>query len=86
MINGLPFDHAEGFGDGLGIGVALPLGGIKSGDNLLAVISWIPSTGVVVHRAATDFVVADGKITANTIDMSASGTKFVAIWTNAPDS
>ena len=84
MINGLPCDQGLGFGDGLASTNAMAVGGIKSGDNLLAVISWVPSTGVYLGRDKTDFTVADGSITAGTIDLSASGTKFVAIWTNAP--
>ncbi|MDK1104291.1 MAG: hypothetical protein QGD93_11880 [Actinomycetota bacterium] len=85
MIDGLPCDHAIGFGDGLATGNPMPLGGIKSSDNLLAVISWVPSTGVYLSRDADDFTVTAGAIEASTEDMSDSGTKFVAIWTNAPD-
>jgi hypothetical protein len=84
MIDGLPCDQAIGFGDGLVHTSALALGGIKSSDNLLAVISWVPSTGVYIGRDVTDFTVADGSITAASVDLSAAGTKFVAIWTNAP--
>ncbi len=85
MINGLPCDQGIGFGDGLGSGNPMAVGGIKSGDNLIAVISWVPSTGVYLGRDVTDFTLTDGAINAGTIDLSASGTKFVAIWTNAPD-
>ncbi len=60
--------------------------GIKSGDNLLHVVSWVPSTGVYIGRDVSDFTVADGSITAGTIDLSAAGTKFHALWTNAPAS
>ena len=84
MINGLPFDQGIGFGDGLASGNAMALGGIKSGDNLIAVISWVPSTGVYLGRDVTDFTLTDGAINAATINLSAAGTKFVAIWTNAP--
>ena len=84
MINGLPFDHAIGFGDGVAAAAATAMEGIKSGDNLIAVFSWVPSTGVVLVRDATDFTVTDGVITGATIDLSAAGTKLVAIWTNAP--
>lgn len=84
MINGLPCDQALGFGKGLAATNAMAVDGIKSGDNLLAVISWVPSTGVYLGRAVSDFTVAAGTITAGTIDLSAAGTKFVAIWTNAP--
>ena len=84
MINGLPCDQGIGFGDGLAATNAMAVGGIKSGDNLLAVISWVPSTGVYLGRDVSDFTLADGTIEAATIDLSAAGTKFVAIWTNAP--
>ena len=83
MINGLPFDHSIGFGVGAEDTVAMPLEGIKSTDNLLAVISWT-AAGVFVGRDVSDFTVADGEITAGTIDLS--NTTFVAIWTNAPAS
>ncbi len=86
MINGLPCDHALGFGDGLAATNNMAVGGIKSGDNLIAVISWVPSTGVYLGRDVTDFTVSAGNINAGTIDLSAAGTKFVAIWTNAPAS
>lgn len=84
MINGLPCDQGIGFGAGLAATNAMAVGGIKSGDNLLAVISWVPSTGIYLGRAVSDFTVTDGAINAGTIDLSATGTKFVAIWTNAP--
>ena len=84
MIHGLPCDQALGFGDGLAATNAMAVGGIKSTDNLLAVISYVPSTGVYLGRDVTDFTVADGTLTAASVDLSAAGTKFVAIWTNAP--
>ena len=62
----------------------MAVGWIKSSDNLIAVISWVPSTGVYLGRDVTDFTLTDGAINAATIDLSAAGTKFVAIWTNAP--
>ena len=62
------------------------VGGIKSTDNLLHVVSWVPSTGVYNGRDVSDFTLADGTITAGTIDLSAAGTKFSAMWTNAPAS
>ena len=84
MLNGLPCDHAIGFADGVAAAAATSMEGIESGDNLLSVISWVPSTGVYLGRDVTDFTVAAGTITAATIDLSAAGTKLVAIWTNAP--
>jgi hypothetical protein len=83
MIHGLPCDHSTGFGAGLAATNAMAVEGIKSGDNLLAVISWT-AAGVFVGQDKTDFTVAAGTITAGTIDLSS--TTFVAIWTNAPAS
>ena len=80
-INGLPCDQGIGFGAGLAATNAMAVEGIKSGDNLLAVISWT-AAGVFVGQDKTDFTVAAGTITAGTIDLSS--TTFVAIWTNAP--
>lgn len=82
-INSLPCDHSTGFGAGLAATNAMAVDGIKSGDNLLAVISWT-AAGVFVGRDVSDFTVAAGTITAGTIDLSS--TTFVAIWTNAPAS
>ena len=84
MIDGLPCDQGIGFGDGLAAGNPMALEGIKSSDNLLFVISWVPSTGVYKTRDATDFTVTAGAIQASSEDLSTSGTKFVALWTNAP--
>lgn len=83
MLHGLPFNHSVGFGAGLAATNAMALPGIKSGDNLIAVISFT-TAGVVVGRAVSDFTVAADSITAGTIDLSS--TKFVAIWTSAPAS
>lgn len=83
-INGLPCDHSVGFGSGLASGNPMDVEGIKSGDNLLAVISWDESTGIFVGQDKTDFTVGSGTLQAATIDLT--GEKFVAIWTNAPDS
>ncbi len=85
MIGGLPCNQNIGFGAGLASSNAMAVEGIKAGDNLLALISWLPSTGVYIGRDKTDFTLAAGTITAGSIDLSASGTKFVAIWTDAPD-
>lgn len=84
-INGLTCDHSIGFFAGLAATNAMALEGIKSGDNLLAVISWT-SAGAGTHKgeAVTDFTVAAGTITAGTIDLS--NRTGVAIWTNAPAS
>ena len=80
-INGLPCDQGIGFGVGLAATNSMALEGIKSGDNLLALVSWT-AAGVFLGQVKTDFTVAAGGITAATIDLSSQ--KFVAIWTNAP--
>lgn len=84
MINGLPCNQNIGFGSGLTATNAMAVEGIKSGDNLLAVISFTAGGAVVVGQDKTDFTVAAGTITAGTIDLSS--TSFVAIWTDAPAS
>lgn len=86
MIGGLPCNQNFGFGAGLAATNAMAVGGIKAGDNILAVISWLPSSGVYLGRDKTDFTAAAGEVTAATIDLSAAGTKFLVIWTDAPDS
>ena len=86
MIAGLPCSQNFGFGAGLAAGNDMAVEGIKAGDNLLAVISWVPSTGVYLTRDATDFTVAAGTLNASGEDLSTAGTKFVAIWTDAPSS
>ena len=80
---GVIFDHSTGNGAGLAATNAMAVEGIKSGDNLLTVISWT-AAGVVVGRDPADFTVAAGTITAGTIDLSS--TTFIATWTNAPAS
>jgi hypothetical protein len=83
-INGLPFDHSVGFGNGVTNGSDNLISGIKSGDNLLAVMSW-PDAGTSVRADdVADFTVGDGEITAATIDLS--GRQVCAIWTSAPSS
>lgn len=84
MIHGLPCNQSQGFGSGLAATNAMAVEGIESGDNLLAVVSWNPTTGVYVGQDVSDFTVGDGTLTAGTIDLS--GLRFVAIWTNAPAS
>ena len=80
-ISGLPCDMSSGFGVGLASSNAMALEGIKSGDNLLALISFTDA-GVFLGRDKTDFTVAAGTLTGATINLSSH--KFVAIWTNAP--
>lgn len=81
MINGLPCGQNIGFGSGLAATNAMAVEGIKSTDNLLAVISWT-AAGVFVGQDVSDFTVGSGTITAGTIDLSS--TTFVAVWTDAP--
>lgn len=82
MIPGAPFPVSAEWGAGLAATNAMTVAGIKSGDNLLAVISIHNTTGLVIPRAVTDFTVGNGTLTAGTIDLSSA--KFVAIWTSAP--
>lgn len=83
-VNGLPFSHSIGFGDGLAATNAMAVSGITSSDNLLAVMSW-PDAGTSVRSdAVSDFTVGDGTITAGTISLASR--QFVAIWTSAPSS
>lgn len=86
MWNGLPVDQGFGVADGLAATNAMTLSGIKAGDNLLAVVSFLPSSGVTVGLDKTDFTVAAGQITAATINLSAAGLRVFALWTNAPAS
>lgn len=83
-INGLPFQHSVGFGDGLAATNAMAVSGIKAGNNLLAVLSWPDAGGSVRGDDKTDFTVAAGTLTAGTIDLS--GRQFVAIWSDDPAS
>lgn len=83
MIHGLPFQHSIGFGDGLADTNPMAVAGIKSGDNLLAVLSWPDAGTDVLGEDITDFTVGAGTLTAGTIDLSSR--KFVAIWSTAPD-
>ncbi len=84
MWNGLPVDQGFGVADGLAATNDMAVSGIKAGDNLLAVISYLPSSGVTVTRDATDFTVTAGNINAATIDLSAAGLRVFCLWTNAP--
>jgi len=84
-IPGLTCDHSIGGFAGLAATNAMALDGIKSGDNLLWVVSWT-SAGAGTHVGAdkTDFTVAAGSITAGTIDLSSR--TGIACWTEAPAS
>ncbi len=84
MWNGLPVDQGFGVADGLASGNPMTLSGIKVGDNLLAVVSYLPSSGVTLGLDKTDFTVTAGAIEAATIDLSAAGKRVFALWTNAP--
>lgn len=82
-IPGFQFDHSIANFAGLAATNAMAVGGIKSADNLLAVVSWT-AAGVVNGHDITDFTVADGTITAGTIDLSSR--TGVVIWTQQADS
>lgn len=83
-INGLPFQHSVGFFNGLASGNAMAVEGIKSGDNLLAVFSWPDAGTSVKGEDKTDFTVADGELTAATIELAAR--QCCAIWSTDPAS
>lgn len=84
MWNGLPVNQNFGVADGLAATNAMAVGGIKAGDNLVAAISYLPSSGVTLGLDKTDFTVAAGTITAGTIDLSAAGLVVFFMWTDAP--
>lgn len=84
MIHGLPCNQNVGFGSGLAATNAMAVEGIKSTDNLLAVISFGAGGVTPVGRDVTDFTVGSGTITAGTIDLSS--LSFVAVWSDAPAS
>lgn len=86
MWNGPPISQNFGSADGLAATNAMALPGIKAGDNLLSIFSFLPSSGVALTRDATDITVADGEITAATIDFSAAGLRVHCMWTQAPAS
>lgn len=81
-IPGTIFDHSTANFAGLTATNAMAVEGIKSGDNLLAVIAWEDDGSAVDGQDISDFTVGAGTITAGTIDLS--GKTGVAIWTNAP--
>lgn len=84
MRNGLPVNLNYGSADGLAATNAMALSGIKAGDNLLSVVSYLPSSGVTLGLDKTDFTVAAGTVTAATIDLSAAGLVIFCEWTDAP--
>lgn len=83
-IPGFPADHSIASFDGLTATNAMAVGGIRSGDNLVAVWSQADDGSPVVGRDITDFTVGNGTLTAGTIDLSS--TNCWALWTTAPSS
>lgn len=81
---GKPFPVNEQGFTGLAATNAMTVSGIKSTDNLVAVYSFTPASGLVIGRDITDFTVGSGTLTAGTIDLSS--TDCWAIWTSAPAS
>lgn len=79
-ILGFPFDHSQQNFDGLAATNAMAAEGIKSTDNLLAVLSWDAAYLVTGHDIS-DFTVANGTITGGTINLA--GRTGVVIWTRA---
>jgi hypothetical protein len=63
----LPCDFSQAGANGAADAVAVNVSGIKTGDELMAVISWEPG-GDPAPVDTTDFTVGDGTITAATID------------------
>ncbi len=74
----LPFDHSTGQARGAAAGVAIPLGGIRSTDLVLAVIKHDASNAVCAGVPVSDYVVGDGTLTAATDDSSGCG--LVVVW------
>lgn len=83
-LNGLPFGHSVAFGDGVADTVANVVAGMKSGDNILAVISW-PDAGTSVRGDdADDFTAGNGTMTGATVSLT--GRQFMVVFTSAPSS
>lgn len=74
-------DHCEEYAAGVAATVATVVPGIKANDTLLAVITVAP-VGSVASQDVTDFTVADGTITAGTIDNT--GLTLLVIYTREP--
>lgn len=84
MIDGYKGDLSSQWGVGAADTVAMPVPGIKSGDNLLHIVSMTSVHATPVGRDVSDFTVADDEITAGTIDLT--GLIFHALWTSVADS
>lgn len=83
-IPGLPFQHSIGHGDGLAATNAMTVPGIRSGDNVLAVMSWPDAGGSVRGDDADDFTAGNGTLTGATVDLSSR--QFTVIWSSDPSS
>lgn len=82
MFGSLPFPVSMEVISGLTATNAMTCAGLKSTDNVLAVISFTDSTGLVVGQDVTDFTAADGTITAATVSLA--NMKALVVWTSAP--
>lgn len=74
-------DHAEEYAAGVADTVATVVPGIKSNDTLLAVLTIAPAASVA-GQDITDFTVADGTITAGTIDNT--GLSLLVLYAREP--
>lgn len=78
----LPVDYSEVGAVGAADTVAISVSGIKTGDELLALISWEPGSDPA-PLDTSDYTVGDGIITGATID--SSGKLLWVIWSEARD-
>lgn len=78
----LPVDYSEAGATGAAAAAAVSVTGIKTGDELLAVISWAPGADPAPVDT-TDYTVADGTITGATI--STANKLLWVIWHESRD-
>jgi hypothetical protein len=78
----LPVDYSEAPATGAADAVAITVSGIKTGDELLAVIAWSPGSDPA-PVAVSDFTVGDGTITAGTL--TTDGKSLWVMWHESRD-
>ena len=81
-IPGLPFEHSIANAAGGPYDEAISVPGIKSGDDLLAVIGHDAATGTISGLDVSAFAVAAGAIESASVDTT--GLALTVIWTRAP--
>jgi hypothetical protein len=81
-IPGLPFEHSIAGAQGDAYGEAIALPGIKSGDDLLAVIAHAKDVGTISGLDVSGWTVGAGTITSDSDDTD--GLELTVIWTRAP--